>query len=176
MSASTVECWERLPGSSTWRDVQPQAVQNRRQEHLAARPVARPVHVRHYLRAEPQTAPDAQPQQTPDRRTGNLTEQLTFAIMELNRKGEDHPLRRRARGFPHVPRGLHHVAHDRALDMAMMASMMLSATEFPMKCEASPEPAGLSHRDARRFCDSLVILMRRPNRSSTEWRAKSPKS
>jgi hypothetical protein len=34
-----------------------------------------------------------------------------------------------------------YVAHDRALDMAMMASMELSATEFPMKCEASPKDA-----------------------------------
>ena len=40
---------------------------------------------------------------------------------------------------------------------------MLSATEFPMKCEASPKGLrGLSHRDAGDFCDSLVILMETP--------------
>lgn len=56
-----------------------------------------------------------------------------------------------------------YVAHDRALDMAMMASMVLSATEFPMKCEASPKNLhGLSHRDAGDFCDSYVILMETP--------------
>ena len=99
----------------------------------------------------------------PGRPDGNLTEQLTFAIMELNRKEKITLFVDAHEASLMYPVVSTYVAHDRALDMAMMASMMLSATEFPMKCEASPKNLrGLSHRDAGDFCDSLVILMETP--------------
>ena len=99
----------------------------------------------------------------PGRPDGNLTEQLTFAIMELNRKEKITLFVDAHEASLMYPVVSTYVAHDRALDMAMMASMMLSATEFPMKCEASHKNLrGLSHRDAGDYCDSLVILMETP--------------
>lgn len=99
----------------------------------------------------------------PGRPDGNLTEQLTFAIMELNRKENITLFVDAHEASLMYPVVSTYVAHDRALDMAMMASMELSATEFPMKCEASPKNLrGLSHRDAGDYCDSLVILMETP--------------
>ncbi len=99
----------------------------------------------------------------PGRPDGSLTEQLTYAIMELNRKEKITLFVDSHEASLMYPVVATYVAHDRALDMAMMASMELSATEFPMKCEASPKGLrGLSHRDAGDFCDSLVILMETP--------------
>ena len=99
----------------------------------------------------------------PGRPDGNLTEQLTFAIMELNRKENITLFVDAHEASLMYPVVSTYVAHDRALDMAMMASMELSATEFPMKCEASPKNLrGLSHRDAGDYCDSLVILIETP--------------
>mgnify|MGYP001009012049 FL=1 len=46
---------------------------------------------------------------------------------------------------------------------SFLGSMVLTASEFPMKCEASPKSLrGLSHRDAGDFCDSYVVLMETP--------------
>ena len=99
----------------------------------------------------------------PGRPDGSLTEQLTYAIMELNRKEKITLFVDAHEASLMYPVVATYVAHDRALDMAMMASMELSATEFPMKCEASPKGLrGLSHRDAGDFCDALVILMETP--------------
>ena len=56
-----------------------------------------------------------------------------------------------------------YVAHDRSLDICMMASMTLSAEQFPMKCEASPKSLrGLSHREVGDFSDTLAVLMETP--------------
>ncbi len=53
-----------------------------------------------------------------------------------------------------------YVAHDRSLDICMMASMTLSAEQFPIKCEASPKSLrGLSHREVGDFSDTLAVLM-----------------
>jgi hypothetical protein len=99
----------------------------------------------------------------PGRPDGNLTEQLTYAIMEVNRKEKVTLFVDSHEASLMYPVVATYVAHDRALDMAMMASMELSASEFAMKCEASPKSLrGLSHRDAGDYCDSLVILMETP--------------
>lgn len=99
----------------------------------------------------------------PGRANGNLTEQLTFAIMELIRSEKITLFVDSHEASLMYPVVSTYVAHDRALDMAMMASMVLSATEFPMKCEASPKNLrGLSHRDAGDFSDAFVILMETP--------------
>lgn len=99
----------------------------------------------------------------PGRPGGNLTEQLAYALMEVNRRENVTLFVDSHEASLMYPVVATYVAHDRALDMAMMASMVLSATEFPMKCEASPKNLhGLSHRDAGDFCDSYVILMETP--------------
>ena len=99
----------------------------------------------------------------PGRPDGNLTEQLTWAIMEVNRKENITLFVDSHEASLMYPVVATYVAHDRSLDMAMMASMVLTASEFPMKCEASPKSLrGLSHRDAGDFCDSYVVLMETP--------------
>ena len=99
----------------------------------------------------------------PGRPDGSLTEQLAFAFMELTRK-EDITLfvdsHEASLMYPVVAT---YVAHDRSQDMAMMAAMELDATEFRMKCEASPKSLrGLTHREVGDFSNALVILMETP--------------
>ncbi len=99
----------------------------------------------------------------PGRPDGNMTEQLAYAIMEVNRKENVTLFVDSHEASLMYPVVATYVAHDRSLDMAMMAAMELSASEFPMKCEASPKSLrGLSHRDAGDYCDALVILMETP--------------
>ena len=99
----------------------------------------------------------------PGRPNGNLTEQMAYALMEVNRKENITLYVDSHEASLMYPVVATYVAHDRALDMAMMASMIISASEFPMKCEQSPKNLhGLSHRDAGDFCNSYVVLMETP--------------
>lgn len=88
----------------------------------------------------------------PGRPDGNLTEKLAFAIMELIRKERADLYCDTHEASLMYPVVSTYVAHDRAMDIAMMASMELSARDFPMKCEASPKKLrGLSHREVGDF-------------------------
>lgn len=99
----------------------------------------------------------------PGKPDGTLTERLAFAIMELIRQEKIDLYVDTHEASLMYPVVSTYVAHDRALDMAMMASMMLSAGEFPMKCEASPKNLrGLSHREVGDFSDAFAILMETP--------------
>lgn len=99
----------------------------------------------------------------PGKPDGTLTERLAFAIMELVRKEKIDLYVDTHEASLMYPVVATYVAHDRALDIAMMASMMLSAGEFPMKCEASPKSLrGLSHREVGDYSDALAILMETP--------------
>jgi len=74
----------------------------------------------------------------PGRPDGALTERLSYAIMELIRKESIDlyvDMHEASLMYPVVST---YVAHDRSLDICMMASMTLSAEQFPIKCEASP--------------------------------------
>ena len=87
----------------------------------------------------------------PGRPDGTLTERISYAIMELIRN-EDIDIffdfHEASLMYPVVST---YVAHDRAMDISMMAAMMLSATQFPMKSEASPKNLrGLTHREIGR--------------------------
>lgn len=56
-----------------------------------------------------------------------------------------------------------YVAHDRAMDIAMMAAMDLSSSEFDMKIEQSPGSLkGFTHREWGDYSDTLAILMETP--------------
>ncbi|HNS66472.1 MAG TPA: deacylase [Mesotoga infera] len=99
----------------------------------------------------------------PGRADGTLTERISFAIMELIRK-EDIDIffdyHEASLMYPVVST---YVAHDDAMDIGMMAAMMLSATQFPMKIEASPKNLkGLTHREVGDFSDALALLMETP--------------
>ena len=99
----------------------------------------------------------------PGRPNGSLTERLSYAIMELIRQENIDlyvDMHEASLMYPVVST---YVAHDRSLDICMMASMTLSAEQFPMKCEASPKSLrGLSHREVGDFSDTLAVLMETP--------------
>ncbi|MBN2219474.1 MAG: succinylglutamate desuccinylase/aspartoacylase family protein [Kosmotogaceae bacterium] len=99
----------------------------------------------------------------PGRPDGTLTERISYAIMELIRN-EDIDIffdfHEASLMYPVVST---YVAHDRSMDISMMAAMMLSATQFPMKSEASPKNLrGLTHREVGDFSNTLAILMETP--------------
>ncbi len=105
----------------------------------------------------------------PGRADGALIERVSFAIMELIRSEkidlsiDSHEA---AVMYPVVET---YVAHDRALDIAMMAAMDLSSTKFYMKAEQSPKKLrGLSHREWGDFSDTLAVLMETPQ-PFTDW-------
>jgi hypothetical protein len=96
----------------------------------------------------------------PGRPDGALMERLSYTIMELIRKEKIDlyvDMHEASLMYPVVST---YVAHDRSLDICMMASMTLSAEQFPIKCEASPKGLrGLSHREVGDFSDTLAVLM-----------------
>lgn len=96
----------------------------------------------------------------PGRSDGTLTERIAYAIMELIRQENVDLFVDTHEASLMYPVVATYVAHDRALDIAMMASMMLSAEQFQHKCEASPKSLkGLSHRDVGDFSDTLAVLI-----------------
>ncbi|NLB91080.1 MAG: deacylase [Clostridiales bacterium] len=105
----------------------------------------------------------------PGRENGSLIERVCFGIMEIIRNEKvdlSIDAHEAAVMYPVVET---YVAHDRSLDIAMMASMNLSSTQFYMKCEASPKTLrGLSHREWGDFSDTLAVLMETPQ-PFTDW-------
>jgi predicted deacylase len=99
----------------------------------------------------------------PGRADGNLTERTAFAISEMIRKEQIDltiDVHEASMGYPVVST---FVCHQRAEEMCMMAAMMLSAEQFPMKTETSPTSLrGLTHREVGDFTDSFAVLMETP--------------
>jgi len=99
----------------------------------------------------------------PGRPDGNLTERTSFAISEMIRREKIDltiDVHEASMGYPVVST---YVCHQRAEELCMMASMMLSAEQFPMKTETSPTSLrGLTHREIGDFTDSFAVLMETP--------------
>jgi len=99
----------------------------------------------------------------PGRPDGSLTERTSFAITELIRREKIDltiDVHEASMGYPVVST---YVCHQRAEEMCMMAAMMLSAEQFPMKTETSPKTLrGLTHREIGDFTDSFAVLMETP--------------
>jgi hypothetical protein len=99
----------------------------------------------------------------PGRPDGNLTERTSFAISELIRREKIDmtiDVHEASMGYPVVST---FVCHQRAEEMCMMAAMVLSAEQFPMKTETSPKSLrGLTHREIGDFTESLAVLMETP--------------
>jgi len=99
----------------------------------------------------------------PGRPDGNLTERTAFAITELVRQEKIDmtiDVHEASLGYPVVST---YVCHQRAEEMCMMAAMVLSAEQFPMKTETSPQSLrGLTHREIGDFTDSFAVLMETP--------------
>ena len=99
----------------------------------------------------------------PGRPDGNLTERTSFAISELIRREKIDltiDVHEASMGYPVVST---YVCHQRAEELCMMAAMVLSAEQFPMKTETSPKSLrGLTHREIGDFTDSFAVLMETP--------------
>jgi hypothetical protein len=99
----------------------------------------------------------------PGRPDGNLTERTSYAVSEMIRREKIDmtiDLHEASLGYPVVST---YVCHQRADEMCMMASMILSAEQFPMKTEVSPKALrGLTHREIGDFTDSFAVLMETP--------------
>jgi hypothetical protein len=99
----------------------------------------------------------------PGRPDGNVTERTSFAISEMIRREKIDltiDVHEASLGYPVVST---YVCHQRAEELCMMASMMLSAEQFPMKTETSPKSLrGLTHREIGDFTDSFAVLMETP--------------
>jgi hypothetical protein len=99
----------------------------------------------------------------PGRPDGNLSERTSFAISELIRRekiGLSIDVHEASMGYPVVST---YVCHERAEEMCMMAAMILSAEQFPMKTENSPKSLrGLTHREIGDFTESFAVLMETP--------------
>ncbi len=99
----------------------------------------------------------------PGRPDGNLTERTAFAISEMIRREKIDltiDVHEASLGYPVVST---YVCHQRAEEMCMMAAMILSAEQFPMKTETSPKTLrGLTHREVGDFTDSFAVLMETP--------------
>jgi hypothetical protein len=99
----------------------------------------------------------------PGRPDGNLTERTAWAISEMIRHEKIDmtiDIHEASLGYPVVST---YVCHQRAEEMCMMASMVLSAEQFPMKTETSPKSLrGLTHREIGDFTDSFAVLMESP--------------
>lgn len=99
----------------------------------------------------------------PGRKDGTLTERASYAILELlRRENVDIAIDMHEASIMYPVVGTY-VAPDKSLDIAMMASMSLTAYNFNMKCEASPKSLkGLSHREWGDYSDAYVFLMETP--------------
>ncbi|MCX6550400.1 MAG: succinylglutamate desuccinylase/aspartoacylase family protein [Acidobacteria bacterium] len=99
----------------------------------------------------------------PGRPDGNLTERTSFAISEMIRREQIDmtiDIHEASLGYPVVST---YVCHQRAEELCMMAAMMLSAEQFPMKTETSPKSLrGLTHREVGDFTNSFAVLMETP--------------
>lgn len=105
----------------------------------------------------------------PGRPNGSLIERVCYAVMEIIRNENVTMAIDAHEAAVMYPTVETYVAHERALDIAMMASMSLSAEKFYMKCEQSPKNLrGLSHREWGDFSDTLAVLMETPQ-PFTDW-------
>jgi predicted deacylase len=99
----------------------------------------------------------------PGRPDGNLTERTAWTISELIRREQIDmtiDIHEASLGYPVVST---YVCHQRAEELCMMAAMMLSAGQFPMKTETSPTSLrGLTHREVGDFTRSFAVLMETP--------------
>ena len=99
----------------------------------------------------------------PGRLDGTFTERVAYAIMEFIRtENIDMSIDCHEASIMSPVVGTY-VAHDDAMDIAMMAAMDLSATSFDMKIEQSPKSLkGFTHREWGDYSDTLAILMETP--------------
>lgn len=99
----------------------------------------------------------------PGREDGVFTERVAWAVSELIRNENIDMSIDAHEASIMYPVVCTYVAHDRAMDISMMAAMDLSSTEFDMKIEQSPKGLkGLTHREWGDYTDTLAVEMETP--------------
>lgn len=110
----------------------------------------------------------------PGRADGSITEQIAFAITELIRREQVTLAIDLHEASPEYPVVNTIVAHQRAMDLAAMASLQLQGEGIDIGLEASPEGlGGLSHREWGDATPALAILMETTNAAQGRLRGRT---
>lgn len=106
--------------------------------------------------------------------SGNLTERLAYAMVELiRREGVDIAIDLHE-ASPEYPVINAIVAHERALNIAAEAALFLEFEGVQIGVERSPENLrGLSHREWGDFTDTLALLVEAPNPAQGRLRGRT---
>jgi predicted deacylase len=107
----------------------------------------------------------------PGRRDGNFTERVAFAITSLVKTEKVDLVIDLHEASPEYPVINAIVAHERAMDVAAMANLMLQAKGLNYSLEPSPKNFhGLTHRELGDATDAMVALMETANISQGRLR------
>lgn len=99
----------------------------------------------------------------PGRPDGTLTERTCYAICELIRREKIDIAVNLHEAELQYPVISTIVAHQKGQDLAALASMMISSSEFPIGIETSPQALrGLSHREIGDHTDAISLLFEAP--------------
>jgi predicted deacylase len=110
----------------------------------------------------------------PGRPDGTFTEQIAFAITTLIRRERVDLALDLHEASPEYPVVNTMVAHQRAVDLAALASMNLQAADVAIGLEASPENLhGLSHREWGDKTSALAVLMETTNPAQGRLRGRT---
>jgi predicted deacylase len=110
----------------------------------------------------------------PGRRDGTLTEQIAFAITTLIRRERVDLALDLHEASPEYPVVNTMVAHQRAVDLAALASVGMQGADVTIGLEASPENLhGLSHREWGDATPALAVLMETTNPAQGRLRGRT---
>lgn len=110
----------------------------------------------------------------PGREKGTLTSMAAYAIMELIRREKVDVAIDLHESSPEYPVNNAIVAHERAMDIAVMASMDLELQGIEINIEQSPRNLrGLSHREWGDHTDVYALLLESPNPAQGRLRGRT---
>lgn len=110
----------------------------------------------------------------PGRERGTLTSMAAYAVMELIRRENVDVAVDLHESSPEYPVNNAIVAHDRAMDIAVMASMELESQGVEISIEQSPQNLrGLSHREWGDHTNVYALLLESPNPAQGRLRGRT---
>ena len=110
----------------------------------------------------------------PGREKGPLTSMIAYAVMELIRRENVDVAIDMHESSPEYPTNNTIVAHDRAMDIAVMASMDLESQGIEINIEQSPRNLrGLSHREWGDHTNAYAFLLECPNPAQGRLRGRT---
>lgn len=109
----------------------------------------------------------------PGRKNGNLTEQLAYAITKLIKRENIDITFDFHEASPEYPVNNAVVAHEKALDTALLSVMKLQMQGINFSAESSPTKfRGLSHRELGDYTETSPFLFETPNPLQGKYRSK----